>query len=217
MIELLLLKRGIGATGVSRGRMLALALLPAAALADFAAVAVLVYLLSLSGVFLPVVRQGLGADPAAWVLWFADPAWAQVLLAAAAGLAGGFVFRKWPVLSALAMVLAFPGFLSVKALATLFLAERLGFRLRDWRDGVDPAARGIALLTAAAGLLAILVCGQLGQMLWNELIGFESIFHPRSRFVLTGLVVGLGLGLETALNMVIFHFRYQRLARSGPA
>ncbi|MBX3018317.1 MAG: hypothetical protein KF767_10535 [Bdellovibrionaceae bacterium] len=215
MIEMLLLAKKVGITGASRSRLLALALLPLVALVDFTVLAALVYAVSFTGVFLPIVREGMGTDPAAWVLWVGDPAWTQMAVAALLGLVGGYVCGKWPLVSGLAMVLTFPSFLSVKALAVIFLSERLGFRLRDARRGVDVRARGLALLATLLGALALFVFGQLVQMMWTELIGFESIFHPRSRFVLAGLVVSLGLCLEVLLNLVSFHFHFEQVSKAA--
>lgn len=216
MIEMWWLKKKIGFTGTSRAKILSLGLLPLAAILDFAVIAAFVYAVSFTGVFLPIVRQGMGTEPAAWVLWIGDPAWTQISVAAIAGLVGGIVFRKWPVVSGLALVLTFPSFLSVKALAVLFLAERLGYRVYDLygRRGGDARLRGLALLATILGFVSVFLVGQMFQTLWGDIVGFESIFHPRSRFILGGLVMSLGLAFEVGLNLVSFHFYFERVAHT---
>lgn len=215
MIEIGWLKKWGGAfAGRTRAGLLMLAFAPVLAVLDFAVIASLIYVFSYWGLFLPLARAGAGAEPAAWVLWLSDPAWPQVVTAAVLGVLGGLVFRKWPVFSALALAAGFPGFVSIQFLAVLFLAERLGFRLGETRSAGDGVgARRLALGAAAAGLVATLIFGRWVQMGWMEIVEFESIFHPQTRYLLTGLVMGPGLLLEVGLNLVSFHFYHASRAR----
>lgn len=198
--------------------LVALGLSPLGAAVDLLILMGLVYGLSLSGLFLPLIQQGAGAEPPVWVFWLGDPAWAQVICFSLLGLVGGFVCRGLPVMTCAGLILLFPGFLSVKACALLIFSERLGIRLWTMTQatGQSLARRTEWRVTSflrCLVLIILLFTSQWIQPLISQMVGITSIFHPASRLSLTFLVVGLGLCFEVVMNMVFLHFYFVGQAR----
>lgn len=219
MIEATLIQKFVGplqpagAVSELRKRILLLAVVPIVAALGFAVQSAFIYLASMWGLFIPLLRQGFGAEPADWVLWIGDPAIAQILFFVGLGLLGGLIFRKWPVVSTLALVLFFPGFLSLKAFVGLFLAERLGDRLWSSRKSVASTYRW-AMLSTVVVLLLWVWLGHILQFWVSGMLQMESIFHPASRMMVTLLVISLGLCLEIMINLIVLHFHYLKLLKA---
>jgi hypothetical protein len=213
MLDLWLARKFIGQKPTARPRIFGLAVLPMAALVQLGVMSVLIYALSYAGLFMAVIRQGSGAEPADWVFWMGDPAWEQVLAFSFFGLLGGLLGRGFPLLTLIGLVFIFPGFLSIKAMACLFLFERVGGWVWAWW-GRRELAYGLALMSmVVAGLLGQ-VFGQPAQMAVLEVFQPESVFHPQSRYALLVLVVGLGLAVEALINLVSLHFYYLRSSKA---
>lgn len=174
----------------------------------------LIYVLSFYGLFLPIARLGVAAEPPTWIFWLADTSLNHLSILAVLGLAAGFLFRGWPIVSTLALILLFPSFLAMKSLIVLWAMERVGGRFRHWlvlrrKDDENQRIRLAVFVFLLVGVVVTVLAMGSALDLVKKVFAIETEFHPISRDFMVALVLGLGMAVEVILNMVFLHFYYR--------